>query len=75
MVGGERGELFRRRFRRVAMFVLAMVLLGLVWEGYKWFGQAVGGRVFGWRLPARSDNGSMPHVWEVLQRFGRPERR
>ena len=65
----------RRRARRLAMFVLALVLLCALWEGYKWFGHAVGDRVFGWRLPARSDNGSMPHVWDILRRFGRPERR
>lgn len=64
-----------RRARRVALFLLALVLLAAVWEGYKWFGHAVGGRVLGWRLPARSDNGSMPHVWDILRRFGQPERR
>jgi NitT/TauT family transport system permease protein len=57
------------------MFVLALVVLAALWEGYKWFGQSVGDKVFGWRLPARSDNGSMPHVWDILRRFGQPERR
>ena len=71
----EREARFRRRCRRVIMFGLALALLCVAWEGYKWFGHAVGGRVFGWRLPARTDNGSMPHVWEVLRRFGKSERR
>lgn len=66
---------WRGRGRRLAMFVLALLLVAAVWEGYKWFGQAVDGKVLGWRLPARSDNGSMPHVWDVLRRFGQPERR
>jgi NitT/TauT family transport system permease protein len=71
----ERVDLLRRRLRRLAMFVLALVLLSALWEAYKWFGQAVGGKVAGWKLPARTDNGSMPHVWDVLRRFGQPERR
>jgi NitT/TauT family transport system permease protein len=64
-----------RRARRLVLFLLALVLLAAAWEGYKWFGHAVGDRVFGWRLPARSDNGSMPHVWDMLRRFGQAERR
>jgi NitT/TauT family transport system permease protein len=51
------------------------VLLAVLWEGYKWFGQSVHGKVLGWSLPARTDNGSMPHVWDILRRFGQPERR
>lgn len=57
------------------MFVLAIAAVGAVWEGYKGFGQAVGGKIAGWTLPARTDNGSMPHVWDVLRRFGQAERR
>jgi NitT/TauT family transport system permease protein len=67
--------MLRRRLQRFAMFIVALVLISLAWEGYKWFGQAVGGKIAGWKLPARSDNGSMPHVWDVLRRFGHPERR
>jgi NitT/TauT family transport system permease protein len=57
------------------MFVVAVAAVGGVWEGYKGFGQAVGGKIAGWTLPARTDNGSMPHVWDVLRRFGQAERR
>jgi NitT/TauT family transport system permease protein len=57
------------------MFFVAVLLLCLVWEGYKWFGDAVGGKVFGWKLPARTDDASMPHVWDILKRYGDPERR
>jgi len=57
------------------MFLAAVLVLCLIWEGYKWFGDAVGGKVFGWKLPARTDDASMPHVWDVLKRFGDPERR
>ena len=65
----------KRRARRVVMFFIAVLLLCLVWEGYKWFGDAVGGKVFGWSLPARTDDASMPHVWDILKRYGDPERR
>ncbi|HEY1280735.1 MAG TPA: ABC transporter permease subunit, partial [Acidimicrobiales bacterium] len=65
----------KRRARRVVMFVVAVLLLCLLWEGYKWFGDAVGGKVFGWSLPARTDDASMPHVWDILKRYGDPERR
>jgi NitT/TauT family transport system permease protein len=71
----ERNVVLRRRARRLALFVLALLLLCALWESYKWVGQAVGDRIFGWRLPARSDNGSMPHIWDILRRFGQPERR
>jgi len=64
-----------RRLRKVAMFVVALLLLGLLWEGYKWFGTAVDGEVLGWKLPARTNDAAMPHVWDVLRRFGDPERR
>jgi len=57
------------------MFFVALFLICLLWEGYKWFGTAVDGKVFGWRLPARTDDASMPHVWDVLRRYGDPERR
>jgi NitT/TauT family transport system permease protein len=57
------------------MFFVTVLLLCLVWEGYKWFGDAVGGKVFGWKLPARTDDASMPHVWDILKRYGDPERR
>jgi NitT/TauT family transport system permease protein len=64
-----------RRLRKVAMFLVALVLICLLWEGYKWFGTAVDGKVLGWRLPARTTDSAMPHVWDVLQRFVDPERR
>jgi NitT/TauT family transport system permease protein len=57
------------------MFLLALLIVAAVWEAYKWFGTAVGGKVFGWKLPARTDDASMPHVWDILARYGDPERR
>jgi len=59
--------------RRVLLFLLALAGLCLLWEGYKAFGQAVDGKIFGWELPARTDDSSMPHVWDMVSRFGDPE--
>ncbi|MEJ3748889.1 ABC transporter permease subunit [Actinomycetes bacterium KLBMP 9797] len=58
---------------RVAVGVVVALLLGaLVWEGYK----AVGGdgvSVFGVRVLPRADDAAMPHVLDMLRRFGDPE--
>ncbi len=64
-----------RRLRRVILFLFAVVVICLVWEGYKALGQATGGEVLGVRLPARTDDASMPHVWDIASRFTDPERR
>lgn len=63
------------RLRRVVMFLLAVVIVCLVWEGYKALGQATGDEVFGLRLPARTDDASMPHVYDIVRRFFEPENR
>jgi NitT/TauT family transport system permease protein len=57
------------------LFVLAFVVLVALWEGYKAVGPAAGGKLFGWRILPRSENSAMPHVWDVLRRFSRPELR
>jgi NitT/TauT family transport system permease protein len=53
--------------------VAAFAVLILVWEGYKLLGSPDGGSLFGVRLLPRADDDSMPHVWQVVARFGRPE--
>jgi NitT/TauT family transport system permease protein len=57
------------------LFLLAFVVLVAVWEGYKAVGPAGGGKLFGWRLLPRTENAAMPHFWDVLTRFNRPELR
>ena len=61
------------RVRRLAMVVLALVLLAGLWELYKAVippdGVTVGDKLV---LP-RSDDASMPHVWEVFSVFGDSE--
>jgi NitT/TauT family transport system permease protein len=62
------------RVRRALLALGAFVALCAVWEGYK----ALGGddsRVGGWKLPASTDDISMPHVWKMFQRFGQKENR
>lgn len=53
--------------------VLAAGLLILVWEGYKLIGSPDGVSVGGVRLLPRADDASMPHIGQILERFGRPE--
>ena len=55
------------------MFVLAVLVVCVLWELYKAVGPQDGGSVFGARVLPRADDASMPHVWEVLRRFDRPE--
>jgi NitT/TauT family transport system permease protein len=63
------------RMRRVALFALAFVVLVALWECYKAVGPSDGGKLFGWRILPRTEDAAMPHVWDVLRRFGHPELR
>jgi NitT/TauT family transport system permease protein len=59
---------------RRALFALAGVAaFVLLWEGYKAVGSPDGTVLFGVRVLPRADDLSMPHLWTVLQRLGRPE--
>jgi NitT/TauT family transport system permease protein len=55
------------------MFVASIVLVFLAWEGYKAVGPDKGGKIFGLRLLPKAENSSMPHVWDMLRRYNRPE--
>ncbi|HET6713703.1 MAG TPA: ABC transporter permease subunit [Actinomycetota bacterium] len=74
MTPGRRTETLRR-FRRTAMFLLALVLVTAIWELYKLVGPPDGGTVFGWTILPRANDIAMPHVWEMLSRYADPERR
>lgn len=63
----------RARVRRTAMLVLAFVALCAVWELYKLLGSDAGTSILGARILPRADDASMPHVLEILKRFGDPE--
>jgi len=45
----------------------------VLWEGYKAVGNAEGTVLFGTRILPRADDLSMPHLWDVIARLGRPE--
>ncbi len=68
-----RGPTARSALARAAWFAASVVVACALWEAYKAVGSPDGGSLFGVRLLPRADDASMPHVWQVLQRFGRPE--
>ncbi|MEY3365966.1 MAG: hypothetical protein RIS71_703 [Actinomycetota bacterium] len=63
----------RRAAYRTTMFVLAVALVGVLWELYKALGPEDGGKVFGISIFPRSNDTAMPHIWDMLARYGRPE--
>jgi len=64
-----------RRVRRMVLFVVSIALVAAVWEIYKAIGPEAGGKIFGWKLLPRANDNAMPHVWEMLSRYTRPELR
>jgi len=63
----------RPRLRPLLMFPLAFLVVAALWEGYKSVGPHDGGTVLGVRILARTDDRFMPHIWDMLRRFGRSE--
>jgi NitT/TauT family transport system permease protein len=59
--------------RRVLFALGGLVLFVVLWEGYKAVGNPDGTVLFGVRVLPRADDLSMPHLWTVVQRLGRPE--
>jgi len=59
----------RRALRRTVLFAIALVLVACVWELWKLIAPAPGA------LVPRTDDRSMPHVWDIVRRLGDPERR
>jgi NitT/TauT family transport system permease protein len=55
------------------MFVVSLLLVAAFWELYKVVGPEAGGKVFGLNILPRSSDRAMPHVWDMLSRYGRPE--
>jgi NitT/TauT family transport system permease protein len=70
----KKGSVVKRvRIRPLLMFPLAFLVVAALWEGYKAVGPHDGGTVLGMRILARTDDRFMPHIWDMLQRFGRSE--
>jgi len=63
----------RRIAYRSSMFVLAIASVVALWELYKVFGPQEGGRFFGVSILPRANDTAMPHVWQMLSRYSRPE--
>ncbi len=55
--------------------MVALVLVAVLWELYKLIGPQDGGKLFGLTILPRANDIAMPHVWEMLSRYARPERR
>jgi NitT/TauT family transport system permease protein len=53
--------------------VIGLLVLVALWEGYKAVGSPDGTVLLGVRILPRADDLSMPHVWDMLRRLGRPE--
>jgi NitT/TauT family transport system permease protein len=62
-----------QRIRTGLVAIGAVVLGAVLWEAYKAVGSADGASVFGVRVLPRADDAAMPHVLDVLRRFGEPE--
>jgi len=65
----------RRIVRRSSMFVFALVLIAALWELYKVIGPEDGGSLLRINILPRSNDRAMPHVWDILSRYNRPELR
>ena len=66
-----------QRVRTVTSFLLIVAGFVALWEGYKWMGQTTGGT---WPLtdvdlPVRTNDRSMPHIWDIVGALFRPARR
>ena len=59
--------------RRALSALIGLVVLAACWEGYKAVGNPDGTVLLGVRILPRADDLSMPHVWDMLARLGRPE--
>ncbi|GAA2883616.1 hypothetical protein Acy02nite_07350 [Actinoplanes cyaneus] len=59
--------------RRALAILAGLIVAVALWEGYKAVGSPDGTVLFGVRILPRADDLSMPHLWTVAQRLGRPE--
>jgi len=63
--------------RRALAFLLVLIVLIGMWEGYKALGAATKDKIpfTDIRLPVRSDDRSMPHVWSIWEALWKPVQR
>jgi len=67
--------LAQRIVRRSSMFVVALLFVAALWELYKVVGPEDGGALLGINILPRSNDRAMPHIWDMLSRYTRPELR
>lgn len=67
--------LAQRIVRRSSMFVVALLFVAALWELYKVVGPEDGGALLGVNILPRSNDRAMPHIWDMLSRYTRPELR
>ncbi len=66
-------QLLHRSLYRIGMFMLSIALVAALWELYKVIGPQDGGTLFGGKILPRANDRAMPHVWDMLSRYGRSE--
>jgi len=59
--------------RRALYVLIGVAVCVALWEGYKLVGSPDGTVLLGVRVLPRADDLSMPHLWTVVERLGRPE--
>ncbi|WP_307873075.1 ABC transporter permease [Paractinoplanes ovalisporus] len=59
--------------KKLLYVLLGLAVVAALWEGYKLVGNPEGTVLFGVRVLPRADDLSMPHLWTVVERLGRPE--
>ncbi|MFA5774093.1 MAG: ABC transporter permease subunit [Ilumatobacteraceae bacterium] len=65
--------LVRRGLYRTGMFILSIALVAALWELYKVIGPQDGGQLLGAKILPRANDRAMPHIWDMLSRYGRRE--
>ncbi len=63
----------KQQVRKFALGAAGIALFAALWEGYKALGTAVNGKLLGFKLPARTDDSSMPHISTIVSAFGKKE--
>lgn len=65
------------RLRKTLVFLALLLALCILWEGYKALGAATGDKIpfTDARLPIRSDDRSMPHIWDIVGALFKPAQR
>lgn len=64
------GAAVRAALLRVVGFLAGLAILGAIWEAYKAWGPVGGAHIFGLAVLPRTDDTSMPHLWQIWNVLG-----